>query len=72
MTELDTYAIDEAQDPAYATGFGDLSVHEVATSQRNEDLAYLAYYAGGLRVIDVGSGEIEEVGAFIDEGGNNF
>lgn len=72
MTELDTYAIDEAQDPAFATGSGDLSVHEVATSQRDEDLAYLAYYAGGLRVIDIGSGEIEEVGAFIDEGGSNF
>ena len=72
MAELDTYAIDEAHDPAFATGFGDLSVHEVATSQQNPDLAYLSYYAGGLRVIDTSSGEIEEVGAFIDEGGNNF
>lgn len=72
MTELDTYAIDEAHDPAFASGFGDLSVHEVAVSQRNKDLAYLSYYAGGLRVIDISSGKIEEVGAFIDEGGNNF
>ena len=72
MTELDTYAIPEAMDPAYAEGFGDLSVHEVAVSQLNPDIAYLAYYSGGLRVIDISSGEIEEVGAFIDEGGNNF
>ena len=72
MSELDTYAIPEAHDPAYATGYGDLSVHEVATSLQNPSLAYVAYYAGGLRVIDVSTGEIEEVGAFIDEGGNNF
>ena len=32
LIELDTYSIDEAMDPAYASGFGDLSVHEVATS----------------------------------------
>ncbi|RBY97513.1 hypothetical protein DQ237_00725 [Blastococcus sp. TF02-8] len=72
MSELDTYAIPEAHDPAFATGFGDLSVHEVATSKLDPNLAYLSYYAGGLRVIDVSSGEIEEVGAFIDQGGNNF
>jgi hypothetical protein len=72
MTELDTYAIDEAHDLAFATGSGDLSVHEVAVSQRDENLAYLSYYAGGVRVIDVSNGEIEEVGAFIGEGGNNF
>ena len=72
MTELDTYAVPEAHDPAFASGFGDLSVHEVATSQQNADLAYLSYYAAGLRVIDISGGEIEEVAAFIDEGGNNF
>ena len=31
LTELDTYAIPEAMDPDFAEGFGDLSVHEVAT-----------------------------------------
>ena len=72
LAELDTYAIPEAHDPAFAEGFGDLSVHEVATSKQNANLAYLSYYSGGLRVIDVSSGQIEEVGAFIDEGGNNF
>ena len=34
MTELDTYAIPEGHGPAYATGFGDLTIHEVATSSR--------------------------------------
>ena len=72
MTELDTYAIPEAHDPRFARGFGDLSVHEVAVSQKTPGLAYLSYYSGGLRVIDISAGEILEVGAFIDEGGNNF
>ncbi len=43
MAELDTYAIDEAHDPA----FGDLSVHEVATSQKLAKRTYLSYYSGG-------------------------
>lgn len=72
MAELDTYAIPEAHDPDFGSGFGDLSVHEVATSARNDDLAYLSYYSGGVRVIDVSSGEIQEQAAFIDDEGNNF
>ena len=72
MTELDTYAIPEAHDPRFATGFGDLSVHEVATSQRYSDLAYLSYYAGGFRVLKISDGKLQEVGSFIDQGGNNF
>ena len=72
MTEIDAYAIPESRDSAYADGFGDLSVHEVATSLQDPGLAYLSYYAGGLRVITVDGDGIEEVAAFIDDGGNNF
>jgi hypothetical protein len=72
MTEIDQYAIPESQDPEFAFGFGDLSVHEVAVSQAYEGVAYLSYYSGGLRVIKVSEAGIEEVGSFIDEGGNNF
>ncbi len=72
LIELDTYSIDEAMDPAFASGFGDLSVHEVATSQMDASLAYLAYYSGGFRVIQIVDGEIVEVGRYIAEGGNNF
>lgn len=73
MTEIDAYAIPESRDSAYADGFGDLSVHEVATSLQDPGLAYLSYYAGGLRVIEVDEATgITEVAAFIDEGGNNF
>lgn len=72
MTELDTYAIPEAMDPAKSTGSGDLSVHEVATSQQDANLAYFSYYSGGFRVVNISGGQLEEVGRFIDEGGSNF
>ena len=72
MAELDTYAIPEAHDPAFASGFGDLSVHEVATSPPRPDLAYFSYYSGGFRVAKIEGGELNEVGHFIDVGGNNF
>ena len=72
MAELDTYAIPEAHDPAYATGFGDLSVHEVATSKKDTNVAYYSYYSGGFRVVDISSGKIVETGHSIDKGGNNL
>jgi hypothetical protein len=72
LRELDTYAIPEAMDPRFARGRGDLSVHEVATSHQRPDLAYLSYYAGGLRVIRVENDRIVEVGRFVDVAGNNL
>ena len=69
--ELGTYAIPESQDAKFAQGFGDLSVHEVATDPKSS-LAYLSYYSGGFRVVDTAGGKLKEVGAFIDQGGNNF
>ena len=77
LADLDTYALPEAMNPAKAEGFGDLSVHEVATSEVDSRLAYFSYYSGGLRVARIvedggGGAELEEVGRFIDEGGSNF
>jgi hypothetical protein len=76
MTEQDTYAIPEAHDPAFADGFGDLSVHEIATSHKDSRLAYVSYYSGGLRVLAVQEkgkrASIVEKAAHIDAGGNNF
>ncbi|TDD69850.1 hypothetical protein E1262_11285 [Jiangella aurantiaca] len=72
MESLDTYAIPEAHDPEYASGFGDLSVHEVATSEVDPDLTYIAYYSGGLRVVSTESGQIEEIGHYVADDGNNF
>ena len=70
VERVDSYAIPEALDEDFAFGFGDLSIHEIAMNP-NRNLAYSSYYAGGARV-SVGASGIEEVGHFIDEGGNNF
>jgi hypothetical protein len=72
ISQIDTYSVPEAQDPAYARGFGDLSVHEVAMDPDNSKIAYISYYAAGFRVVEYGTNGIREVGAFIDQGGNNF
>jgi hypothetical protein len=76
FAELDTYAIDEAHDPEFAVGFGDLSVHEVATDPQSASHAYLSYYSGGLRSLEIkcagGSCELVEVGGYLDPNGNNF
>ncbi|MDC5698261.1 hypothetical protein OO014_13435 [Intrasporangium calvum] len=80
LTDVDTFAIDEAHDPAFAFGYGDLSVHEVATDPLDPSLAYLAYYSGGLRAVqiqcadpeDASTCELVEVGGYLDPDGNNF
>jgi hypothetical protein len=72
IKQIDTYAIPESQSEDFAIGYGDLSVHEVAMDPKTNGIAYLSYYAGGLRVVNYGKNGIQEVGAFIDEGGNNF
>jgi hypothetical protein len=72
LQELDTFAIPEAMDPAYAEGFGDLSVHEAATSPTVANRIYFSYYSGGFRVLEIQNEKLVEVGHMIDEGGNNF
>jgi Ca2+-binding RTX toxin-like protein len=72
LVPVDHFAIDEALDERFGGGnFGALSVHEFATDP-TEYLAYSAYYAGGMRVIRFGNNGMEQVGAFIDQGGNDF
>ena len=80
LIELDQFAIPEALDPAFAEGFGDLSVHEVAVDPQDASLAYLAYYSGGLVAVqiqctnqaDTSTCELVEVGGYLDPAGNNF
>jgi hypothetical protein len=73
IRQVDTYAIPESQSEDFALGFGDLSVHEVAVDpDESRRLAFFSYYAGGFRVASYGPKGLQEVGAFIDEGGNNF
>jgi Bacterial Ig domain/RTX calcium-binding nonapeptide repeat (4 copies) len=71
LEAVDHFAIPEALDESFATGFGTLSVHEFATDP-TEYIAYSAYYAGGMRVFRFGDGGLDQVGKFIDEGGNDF
>jgi len=71
LQEIDTYAVPATKDPANASGAGTMSIHEV-TFDRNSDLAYLAWYDAGFRVITYGPAGMDEVGHFIDEGGNDF
>jgi hypothetical protein len=71
LQEIDTYAVAEGLDPAFAAGFGNLTVHEVAVDIET-DLAYLSYYDAGLRVIKFDASGIQEVGDFIDANGNDF
>jgi hypothetical protein len=88
LEDLDTYAIPEAHNEDFAFGFGDLSVHEVAVDPRDASLAYLSYYSGGLRAIqiqcagepydpeeppaDTSTCELVEVGGYLDPEGNDF
>jgi hypothetical protein len=70
---IDSYAVPEALNESFAEDFGALSVHEVKTDPRRRvNLAYFSYYAAGFRVAKFGRGGIEEVGFFIDQGGNDF
>ena len=71
LKQLDTFAIPEAMDASKAVGSGDLSVHEVAFSEKKPNLAYVSYYAGGTRVYDVSRGQIKEVAHHIDADGSN-
>ena len=71
LEPVDDYAIDEALDPRFAQGYGDLSVHEWATDP-DVNLGYVAYYAGGMRVFRFGDAGLEETGKFIDEAGQQL
>jgi hypothetical protein len=82
-TEVGQFNIPETADPAFAAGFGDLTVHEVEVPRGDPDeggpnsdddaLAYFSWYSGGFRVIDIGApASPTEVGHYIDSKGSNF
>jgi hypothetical protein len=69
--EIDAFAIPEAMDRRYATGFGDLSIHEFATDP-TEPVAYSSYYAGGVRAFTFSrEGGLRQTGKFISDRGSN-
>jgi hypothetical protein len=82
LDEIDELCLDEQLDPAFTSGFGDLTVHEVEVPRGDPNeggpaaddgqLAYFSWYAAGFRVASFDDTGIEEVGAFIDQGGNDF
>ena len=82
LTEIDELCLDEQLDQDFTSGFGDLTVHEVEVPRGdpNEggpaaddgELAYFSWYAAGFRVASFDDTGIDEVGAFIDQGGNDF
>lgn len=80
LAELDTFAVPEAMQESKAIGFGDLSVHEVATHPTASSKFYSAYYAAGFRAFKIkatgcggdGAPCIAEVGGYLDPAGNNF
>jgi hypothetical protein len=82
-TEVGQYHIPETADPAFASGFGDLTVHEVEVPRRDRNeggrnrdddkVAYFSWYSGGFRVIDITDpSNPDELGHYIDPSGNNF
>ena len=73
LADLDQFAIPEAHDPAKAIGYGDLSVHEVAVDPDEASRAYLSYYSGGMRAIQISrSKQLVETGGYLDPAGNDF
>lgn len=72
LDSIDQYAVEEALDEDFVDVFP-LSVHEgKADPRKGKNLAYLAYYKAGARVIKYDKSGITEVGHFIGEGGNDF
>jgi hypothetical protein len=71
MKEIDIYAPPEGQSEAFAEGFGDMTVHEVATDP-DARLVYVSHYALGMRVLKYGNSGLDEVGAFVEAGGSNY
>jgi hypothetical protein len=71
MQEVDYYAPEEGQLPAFAENFGDMSVHEVATDP-DRNVVYVSHYALGMRALRYTNGGLEEAGAFVEQGGSNY
>ena len=72
MQALDHWALPESLDATKASGYGDLSIHEVAMDPRR-NRAYLSHYAGGFRVVQFSrESGIREIGAYVAPGGSNF
>jgi len=83
VDEIDEYCLDEELDTAFRLGSVTSPSREVEvprgdpnegvpTADDESGLAYFSWYSGGFRVAEFNEFGIEEVGAFIDQGGNDF
>jgi hypothetical protein len=82
FTEIAQLTIPQTADPAFALGFGDITIHEVEVPRGDPNeggshpddgvLAYFSWYSGGFRVASYDASGITEVGRYIDPEGNNF
>ena len=48
--------IDRLDDPAFAEGFGDLTMHNVEGDPDDPNVAYIAWYSLGMRVVELNTG----------------
>lgn len=71
LDEIDAWAPTEVFDPAFAQGFGDLTMHNVEADP-DENLAYISWYSLGLQIVRFDETGITPVGHYIDPGGNDF
>ncbi len=71
MKEIAIYAPEEGQLPQFAKGYGDMSVHEVATDP-TRNVVYVSHYALGMRALTYTSGGLKEAGVFVEPGGSNY
>lgn len=56
LSELGYYAPGQVNDPDYASGFGDLTMHNVEGNAVDRNQAFISWYSLGMRVVDVNTG----------------
>ena len=56
LAETGYYAPGQVNDADYATGFGDLTMHNVEGDPTNADVAFISWYSLGMRAIEVNTG----------------
>lgn len=56
LAETGFYAPGQVNDPDYASGFGDLTMHNVEGDAHEANRAFISWYSLGMRAVEVGTG----------------
>lgn len=56
LNETGFYAPGQVNDADYASGFGDLTMHNVEGDPSNADIAFISWYSLGMRVVEANTG----------------